>query len=220
MIWNDHSRDFPSGSHALFSPSQPAWRNDETIEDVLKRYYSRLAPYIGTAIHEEARDCILTKTRYTKNEAKKALTKKLLTFKEVKIPRGAFDVDYLAPNFVNYVNDAIGFMMDPEVPLYFTKWCAGTADSVSFDEKSRILRIHDLKTGVAPAKFLQLEFYAALFFLEYGSRLDVNPRNCEVQLRIYQGGEIREEFPTSEEIEPLIDCCVWHSDVMRQAEEV
>lgn len=219
MQWNDHSRDFPSGSHALFSPSQPTWRNDESVEDVLKRYYAKLAAPIGTAVHEEARDCILTNTRYTKNEAKKALTKKLLTYKEVKIPRSAFDAEYLAVNFVNYVNDAIGFMMDPEVPLYFTKWCAGTADAVSFDEKSRILRIHDLKTGVAPAKFLQLEFYAALFFLEYGSRFDLNPTNTQVQLRIYQGGEVREEFPTADEITPLIDCCVWHSDVMRKCEE-
>lgn len=219
MLWNDHSREFPEGSHALFSPSNPTWRNDETVEDVLKRYYSRLAAPIGTAVHEEARDCILTQTKYTKNEAKKAITKKLLTFKDVKIPRGAFDADFLASNFVNYVNDALGFMMDPEVPLYYSKWCAGTADSIIFDESKKILRIHDLKTGTIPAKFLQLEFYAALFFLEYGPRLNIGPEEVNMELRIYQGGEILEEYPTAEDIVPLMDCCIWHTEIMRKVEE-
>lgn len=219
MQWLDHSRDFPSGSHALFSPSQPSWRNDETIEDVLKRYYARLAAPIGTAVHEEARDCILTQTKYTKNEAKKALTKKLLLYPDVHIPRGAFDAEFLAENFVNYVNDALGYMMKPEQALYYSKWCAGTADAIIFEEKKKILRIHDLKTGVAPAKFLQLEFYAALFFLEYGKMLNVNPGDVEIQLRIYQAGEVKEEYPTAEDIVPLMDCCIWHTDVMRKAEE-
>jgi hypothetical protein len=219
MQWLDHSRDFPSGSHALFSPSNPSWRNDESVEDVLKRYYARLAAPIGTAVHEEARDCILTQTKYTKNEAKKALTKKLLLYPDAHIPRSAFDADFLAENFVNYVNDALGYMMQPEQPLYYSKWCAGTADTIIFEEKKRILRIHDLKTGVMPAKFLQLEFYAALFFLEYGKMLNVNPGDTQIQLRIYQAGEVKEEYPTAEDIVPLMDCCIWHTDVMRKAEE-
>ncbi len=220
MIWHNHSREFPPGSHALFSPSQPAWRNDETVEDILKRYYSRLASAVGTAVHEEAHDCIKYHIKYTKNEAKKALTKKLLSYKEVKIPRGAFDVDTLAPNFVNYVNDALGYGMTPEVPLYYSKWCAGTADAIIFDEDSRVLRIHDLKTGVShDAQFYQLEIYAALWFLEYGDEYTSNIGNTKVELRIYQNGEVREETPDAEIIVPLMDCLVWHTDVMRKAEE-
>ena len=218
MQWNDHSKDFPVGSHALFSPSQPAWRNDESTDDIILRYYRSLAPAIGTAVHEEARDCIVTNTRYTKSEAKKALTKKLLTNKPC-IPRGAFDADFLATNFVNYVNDAIGYMMVPERPLHYSEWCAGTADAIIFDEKKKILRIHDLKTGVNPAKFEQLENYAALFFLEYGKRLNVNPGICQIELRIYQAGEVLEEYPTAEAILPVMDSMIWHTDVMMKAME-
>lgn len=219
MQWFDHSRDFPRGSHALFSPSQPSWRNDETAEDVVSRYYKSLATVIGTAVHEEAYDCIVTNTRYTKNEAKKALTKKLLTYKPTNIPRDAFDAEFLAVNFVNYVNDAIGYMMQPEQPLYYSRWCAGTADAIHFDEKKKILRIHDLKTGVTPAKFLQLELYAALFFLEYGKVQGINPGDCQIELRIYQTGEIQEEYPTAEDILPLMDCCIWHTSIMAKVEE-
>lgn len=218
MLWVDHSRDFPNGSHALFSPSQPAWRNDQTAEDVLARYYRSLASVIGTAVHEEARDCIITNTKYTKNEAKKAITKKLLTYKPY-IPRGAFDADFLAPNFVNYVNDAIGYMMVPEKALVYSEWCAGTADAIIFDEDKKILRIHDLKTGTTPAKFEQLESYAALFFLEYGTRLGVKVGECQIELRIYQAGEVVEEYPTAEEILPVMDSMIWHTDIMKRATE-
>lgn len=219
MRWNDHSREFPSGSHTLFSPSQPAWRNDKTVEDVLTRYYRSLAQVIGTAVHEEACDCIQTNIKYTLKEAKKALTKKLLTYKPVRIPRGAFDVDFIAPTFVNYVTDAIGFMMTPEQALYYSKWCAGTADAIIFEESKRILRIHDLKTGTTPAKFEQLQNYAALFFLEYGKVLDIKPGDCEIHLRIYQAGEVKEEYPTAEDILPVMDNIVWHTQIMQKAEE-
>lgn len=218
MQWNDHSRDFPDGSHTLFSPSQPAWRNDQTVEDVLARYYRSLASAIGTAVHEEARDCILTYTKYSKNQAKKAITKKLLTNKPY-IPRGAFDAEFLAGNFVNYVNDAIGYMMIPERKLYYSEWFGGTADAIIFDEGKRILRIHDLKTGVTPAKFEQLESYAALFFLEYGTKLGVKVGECQIELRIYQAGEIVEEYPSAEEILPIMDSIIWHTDIMNKSME-
>lgn len=218
MQWADHSREFPGGSHTLFSPSQPAWRNDKSSEDVLSRYYRSLATFIGTAVHEEARDCILTNTKYTKNEAKKAITKKLLTYKPY-IPRGAFDAEFLATNFVNYVTDALGYMMVPEQALYYSEWCAGTADAIIFDEDKKVLRIHDLKTGTTPAKFEQLETYAALFFLEYGSRLNVNPGDCQIELRIYQAGEVVEEYPTAEIILPVMDSIKWHTSIMQRAME-
>jgi hypothetical protein len=49
-----------------------------------------------------------------------------------------------------------------------------------------LLRIHDLKTGVTPAKMPQLEIYAGLFCLEYS----VNPLDIDIELRIYQNDEI------------------------------
>ena len=79
-----------------------------------------------------------------------------------------------------YVNDAIGFKMTPEQVLYFSDNCFGTADCISF--RNGLLRIHDLKTGVAPAHMEQLMVYAALFCLEYR----LKPADIEMERRIYQ----------------------------------
>lgn len=216
MIWIDHSKDFPQGSHTIFSPSQPGWMNDKTEDDILKRYSSAVASKIGTEVHEEACECILTKTKYTKKEAVKAITKRLVL---ANISRCAFDAEFLAGNFVNFVNDALGYEMRPEQALLYSKWCGGTTDAIGFDEKKRILRIHDLKTGVLPAKFEQLQGYAALFFLEYGNILGVSPTDTQIELRIYQSGEIQEQYPTAEDIVPIMDSIIWHTNVTRQSIE-
>lgn len=60
-----------------------------------------------------------------------------------------------------YVNDAIGFKMTPEQPLFYSENCFGTADAISY--RNKLLRIHDLKTGLIPAHMEQLMIYAALF---------------------------------------------------------
>ena len=104
-----------------------------------------------------------------------------------------------------YVNDAIGFKMTPEQILYFSENCFGTADAISF--KKDFLRIHDLKTGVTPAKMEQLEIYAALFCLEYGIR----PGDIGMELRIYQNDEKNIFNPTAEDIFPIMDKIV-HAD--------
>lgn len=83
-----------------------------------------------------------------------------------------------------YVNDAIRYRMTPEVLLKYTDNSFGTADAISFEK--RILRIHDLKTGVHPGSPHQLEIYAALFCTEY----DINPYDIEMLFAIYQGDEI------------------------------
>ena len=57
-----------------------------------------------------------------------------------------------------HVNDAIGFKMDPEVVLYYSENCFGTADAISF--KDNLLRIHDLKTGFSETNILQLKIYS------------------------------------------------------------
>jgi hypothetical protein len=87
------------------------------------------------------------------------------------------------PTLSMYVNDAIGYKMTVEQSLYYSDNCFGHADTISF--RRNTLRIHDLKTGVTPASFTQLEVYAAIFCLEY----DVSPYDISVELRIYQNGE-------------------------------
>lgn len=91
----------------------------------------------------------------------------------VRLPR--------SPSSINaYVNDGIRFGMATEQMLFYSRNCFGTADAISF--KKRVLRIHDLKTGITQTSRYQLDVYAALFCLEYG----VDPYNIDFVLRIYQ----------------------------------
>lgn len=98
-----------------------------------------------------------------------------------------------------YVNDAIGYKMTPEQPLFYSNNCFGTADTISF--KHDFLRIHDYKSGVVPAHIEQLMIYNALFCLEY----DVDPEKIESELRIYQSDDILVKNPSPEEIRAIMD---------------
>ena len=98
-----------------------------------------------------------------------------------------------------YVNDAIGFKMNPEQVLYFSENCFGTADAICF--RNGLLRIHDLKTGLIPAHMEQLLIYTALFCLEYR----IKPIDINVELRIYQSDEVICHNPEVDEIVPIID---------------
>ena len=112
----------------------------------------------------------------------------------------------------SYVNDAIGFNMDTEVVLFYSQYFFGTADAITF--RNGMLRIHDLKTGVTPAKMEQLEIYAALFCLEY----KVKPGEIEIELRIYQNDEILVANPTAEDILPIMDKIVHLNKILEQTE--
>lgn len=99
-----------------------------------------------------------------------------------------------------YVNDAIAFRMSPEVVLKYSNNAFGTADGLSF--KSKVLRVHDLKTGVTPAHMQQLFIYVALFCLEY----KMKPGELEdIICRLYQNDEVIEAHPTVEDIVPIMD---------------
>lgn len=178
MQWNNHSREVPEGTHAFLSASSYHWVNYDItkLEEVFR---SERAKKEGTELHELAEKCI-KKRRKLQGE----------------------------DTFAQYVNDAVGFKMDPEVVLYYSEFCFGTADSISFknhpDKKSPFryfLRIHDLKTGKIPAKFVQLELYSALFFLEY----KIKPEETEIELRIYQNDEIKTYMPDPKRIRELME---------------
>jgi hypothetical protein len=124
-----------------------------------------------------------------------------------------------------YINDAIGYDMTPEQPLYYSDECFGTADAIKFDEKKRVLRIHDLKTGETPAHMDQLITYAALFFLDYKEtikyELNLDIQDIAIELRIYQSNEIIPYFPTTEEILTRMDLIIKDTQILekRKAEE-
>jgi hypothetical protein len=102
-------------------------------------------------------------------------------------------------SLATYVNDAIGYKMNCEQPLFYSENCFGKADTICF--RSNKLRIHDLKTGVIYTSEHQLEVYAALFCLEYS----VDPLSIVIEMRIYQREEIRVFEPTPETILGIMD---------------
>lgn len=145
-----------SGSHALLSPSSYHWVNyDEDKLDL--KVTTAFAARRGSDLHD--------------------LAQRMITL-GVKLPETTQTLNA-------YVNDAIGFRMQPEQTLFYSKNCYGTADAIGFRREK--LRIHDLKTGVLPTKVTQLEVYAALFCLEYGFK----PIEIEIELRIYQNDEVQ-----------------------------
>lgn len=113
--------------------------------------------------------------------------------------------------FAAYVNDAIGFKMDPEVVLAYipdqNAECVlfGTCDAIKYDPRNKVLRVHDLKTGVHPGHMNQLKLYVVLFFLEYGLLYRVKPHDVTIEMRIYQNDEIIREFANPDEIVIFMD---------------
>jgi len=195
MEWHDHSK--LKGTHALLSASQHAWLR-YTEEQLYDRYVSSYAQALGTSLHELACDLITEKIKLSKND------KHLVLHHLAKshIPRNAFDMDYIYPNLVAYVNDAIGYRMDAEQILYYSENAYGTADAICF--RNNLLRVHDFKSGKGPVKMEQLFIYVALFCLEY----KIKPGEIQIETCLYHGNGIITENPTAEDILPIMDAIV------------
>lgn len=161
------------GSHAFLGASNYHWLSYNQ-EKLAERYENALAKQRGTELHEFAATCIRLRQRLPKSQ--KTLNQ--------------------------YINDAIGFKMSPEVVLFYSRNCFGTADSISF--RDGILRVHDLKTGKIPGNIKQLRIYAALFCLEYG----VKPEKIQIELRIYQDDGVLYEIPEPGVIQDVMNTIV------------
>ena len=182
------------GLHAPFSASQPHWlRYDD--DKLLERYRNKQAAERGTILHAWAKETI-----------------------DLGIKQRRSNETICA-----YINDAIGFRMTTEVVLYYSYRFFGTADAISFREikdkegrRRHLLRIHDLKTGKEPAKIEQLYVYAALFCLEY----KVNPRDIDIELRIYQNDEILYDNPSAEDISEIMDRIIYADKLIFEQERL
>ena len=209
MILNEHSE--LRGKHAMFSPSSPSWMNyDEgKIIDRMANYYR--AP-LGTEIHEFCEGKILRRRRFLRSskicqEMEDFLFTKYTFLNEGKqLPYGLKLIDHLncIPDATwatvhEYVNDGIGFRMKPEQPVQYNDKVFGTADTFGFSNNT--LRIHDLKTGDGPVHIEQLRGYAAIFCLEY----NIKPGDIQMELRIYQSGQVLIDNPTVADIAPIMD---------------
>lgn len=153
------------GLHAFLSPSNYHWL--DYPEDKLARVY------------------------FQKQQA--ARGDKLHAFAQQAIELGVKQADD-GTTLSMYINDAIGFRMSPEVPLFYSEDCFGTADACGF--RNNTLRIHDLKTGLVVADMKQLKIYAALFCFEYNFK----PTDIHIVLRIYQNDAIQELEPDPADI--------------------
>lgn len=173
-----------SDKHAFLSPSSPHWLNYDE-QKLEARYYSHSASARGTALHRLAQDSIKLGVRLNPE-------------------MGAI---------AHYVDDALMYRMECEVPLYFSDNAFGHADAISFWDY--FLRIHDLKTGVVPAKPTQLEVYAAYFCLEYGH----SPFDIQIETRIYQGEGATAFEPPPERIQGIMDTVVQHDQYIKRLKE-
>lgn len=172
------------GTHALLSPSNYHWIGyDET--KLVDTYKRKRAIAKGTELHDFAARCIRLGQKLPKSQ-------KTLNM---------------------HVNDAIGYKMTAEVPLYYSPNCYGTADAISF--RNNMLRIHDLKTGETPAHMEQLMIYAALFCLEYR----VKPADIKMELRLYQNDQILYHNPEVDEIAPLMDKIITFDKIINRIRE-
>lgn len=171
------------GKHAFLSASKYSWVNYDE-DKLIESRNNFLAAAQGTELHALAAQCIKLGVKLQKTNATLNL----------------------------YVNDAIGYKMTPERILYYSPYCFGTADAISF--RKNMLRIHDLKTGVVPAHMEQLEIYAALFCLEYKK----NPADLEMELRIYQNNQVMIHNPEPERIKYIMDKAIRFSDIITKQE--
>ena len=172
------------GYHAFLSASKYHWINYDE-EKLYSSYANYRAAEQGTILHDFAKQCIELGQR----------------------------LDDIPKTLNMYVNDAIGFKMRPETILYYSPYCFGTADAISF--KHNMLRIHDLKTGKGPTHFEQLMIYTSIFCLEY----DIDISDIEVELRIYQNNKVRVYIPEITEIVPIMDKIVTSSRLIEEWED-
>ena len=198
------------GQHAFLSPSQFHWINYDA-DKLRTRYLNSLVSERGTRLHAYAHDAIELGRIQPRNK-----------------------------DTVNmFINDAIGFKMQSEQPLFYSWNCFGTADAISY--RKNILRISDLKTGLSEAHMEQLRVYAALFCLEYqrivrklrkdgigdgdiADKLKLHPKEIHfdpmqmnsIILRIYQLNEITEEIADPGEIAALMDIIVADNEILRE----
>lgn len=152
-----------AGKHALLSASSYHWINYDEAK-IRDRVKTSMDAALGTRKHEFAKEAIEM---------------------GIKLPDTGQTLN-------SYINDCIGYRMTPEVLLYFSDNCFGTADAIDFrlnpKTKRMRLRVFDLKNGTTKSSEKQLWVYIALFCLEY--EIDIN--EIEVDARIYQNDMVHE----------------------------
>lgn len=173
------------GNHAFLSPSYYHWLNYD-LEKLSGRWKSIRASIEGVKDHMYAAEAIAL---------------------------GEFQIDE-STTMGAFINDSIRFGMTPELILYYSDNCYGTADALSFN--GALLRISDLKTGTSRTSEKQLEIYAALFCLEY----EIDPYDILIELRIYQDQECRLYDADAPTIRSIMDKIILFDQKVNEFKEV
>lgn len=173
------------GKHATFPASQPSWLRYDDAK-LISVYRNKKAMEMGTKLHAWAENTINLGIRQANEKTTLSC----------------------------FVNDAIGYHLETEVPLYYSDNFFGTADAIGFSDG--VLRVHDLKTGQHKASMDQLLIYAALYCLNEDIK---TVKNMKFELRIYQSNEIIEYRPAPAEILNIMDIIVHMQKVLQHYEE-
>lgn len=161
--FNPHN-EYDANAHAFLSASKHSWLS-YSDDHLNEVYHNELMKERGTQLHAFA------------EQANKL---------GLHMPRNHKTIN-------EFINDGLGYDMSSEVKLVYSRNCFGTSDLITYDERKKLLRIFDLKTGLKEVKeFGQLHIYAALFCLEY----HVDPYSISYDLRFYQNDEIHAEDET------------------------
>lgn len=174
------------GKHSFLSASKYAWRR-YSDDKLIETFEKSMSAALGSRLHAFAAEAISL---------------------GLKMPNTSKTINA-------YVNHAIGYKMQPEQMLFYSRNAFGTADAILFDVKKKLLRIHDLKNGDSKASFDQLEIYAAFFCLEYG----IKPSSIDIVLRIYQSDEVHEHIPETHELIELMDKIVYFDEMIERMRE-
>jgi hypothetical protein len=191
------------------------------VDTFKEKLVNKYKASIGTEIHAWAAIQIELGNKVT---SKRELMKSLRTYIYSKYYTDKYGLSKFGRSLLNhlkqvpadtissYVNDAIGFKMDPETVVYYSENFFGTADATRFSNDS--IMIFDLKTGTSPVHIEQLMIYDALHCLEHG----VNPMKVSHELRIYQGNDILLATPVGEDIKPIMDTIEYFDKIMTKFE--
>ena len=175
------------GTHAFLGASNFTWLADDK-EKLKKRYLASLAKQRGTELHALAAEMIRLR-------------------QHAPVTTRSFD---------QYVNDAIAYDLDSEVMLWYSDNAFGTADAIGYNERKKILRIQDLKTGKTPVHMEQLYCYAALFCLEYHFK----PGTINIETVLYYNDEPPMiEHPQADLIVPIMDKFITGDKIIRETKE-
>lgn len=218
LEWVPHEHPEWKNKHSFWSPSSHRldkkdwidWSDADILDYIISTLRKDKAADIGTIIHAEAAWNIAHKMRIkTKSVANYDIQKALM---KADIPEAIINPAEFAETYMEYVNDGIGYNMYPEVPVGIGDSAFGSIDAISFDYKTKFLRIHDLKTGSSPTRIEQLIAYAAYICLEY----KLKPGEIKSELRIYQSGEIVSYEPTATDLLTYMERIRRGSDIYKR----